>query len=115
MNEPPRFEISEEVQGATVTVTISGELDLNTVPALARRLDELLGDEPHHVTVDLSDLTFMDSSGLRQLIELDERARSDEWTLELVPSCHESATTVLRLTGADVALPFASRGDAGSA
>ena len=106
MTEQPRFEISEQVQGATVRLTITGELDLSTVPVLARHLDERLREKPDTLTVDLSDLTFMDSSGLRQLIELDERARSDQWTLRLIPSRHDSATTVLRLTGADTALPF---------
>jgi anti-anti-sigma factor len=110
MTEQPRFEISEQVQGATVRLTIAGELDLSTVPVLARHLDERLGEKPNTLTLDLSDLTFMDSSGLRQLIELDERARSDAWTLRLIPSRHESATTVLRLTGADTALPFESPG-----
>jgi anti-anti-sigma factor len=108
MTEQPRFEISEQVQGATVRLTITGELDLSTVPVLARRLDELLGEKPKTLTVDLSDLTFMDSSGLRQLIQLDERATRDAWTLRLIPSRHDSATTVLRLTGADAALPFES-------
>ena len=108
MTEQPRFEISEQVQGATVRMAITGELDLSTVPVLARHLDELLRERPDTLTVDLSDLTFMDSSGLRQLIELDERARSDAWTLRLIPSRHDSATTVLRLTGADTALPFES-------
>jgi anti-sigma B factor antagonist len=106
MTEQPRLAISEQVQGATVRLTITGELDLSSVPLLARRLDERLAESPRTLTLDMRDLTFMDSSGLRQLIELDERATRDSWTLTLIPSRHESARTVLRLTGADAALPF---------
>jgi anti-anti-sigma factor len=110
MTDQPRLAISEQVQGATVSLTITGELDLSTVPVLARHLDARLAESPCTLTLDMSDLTFMDSSGLRQLIELDERAKRDSWTLTLIPSRHESATTVLRLTGADAALPFRSPG-----
>jgi anti-anti-sigma factor len=60
------------------------------------------------LTLDLSNLTFMDSSGLRLLIELNARAGQDGWTLALLPSRHESTNMVLRLTGADTALPFTS-------
>jgi anti-anti-sigma factor len=108
MTEQSRFAISEQVQGARVRLTISGELDLSTVGVLARHLDERLRESPDTLTLDMSDLTFMDSSGLRQLIELDERATRDAWTLTLIPSRHSAAATVLRLTGADRALPFES-------
>ena len=47
-----------------------------------------------------------DTSGLRLLIELYDRARRDGWQLHLTPPRHEAATLVLRATGADRALPF---------
>jgi len=87
---------------------IKGELDLGTVPVLARHLDEQLGNKPTTLTLDLSALTFMDSSGLRLLIELNERAAHEAWDLTLIPSRHESANAVLRMTGADAALPFSA-------
>ncbi len=100
------FEVREEGDGATRLLRISGELDLSTVPVLARHVDERLADKPTTLTLDLSALTFMDSSGLRLLIELNERARTEPWELALIPSQHESANAVLRMTGADAALPF---------
>jgi anti-anti-sigma factor len=58
------------------------------------------------LTVDLSELIFMDSTGLRLLIELDRRATREDWTLALIRPKYETADAVLRATGADQALPF---------
>jgi len=106
MVRPTRFEITERTRGAIPILSVAGELDLNTALELAQRVEEKLGEAPTTLTLDLSELTFMDSSGLRLLIELNRRADQETWRLALIPSRHESATTVLRLTGADVALPF---------
>jgi anti-sigma B factor antagonist len=106
MVRPTRFEIAERAQGENPILAVTGELDLSTVPVLQQRIDGHLGDELTTLTLDLSELTFMDSSGLRLLIELDKRARRESWKLTLVPSRHEAAKTVLRVTGADTALPF---------
>jgi anti-sigma B factor antagonist len=103
-----RIEIREQARGATLVLSIDGELDISTVPMLEAQIDAI--DEiPDTLTLDLTGLTFMDSSGLRLLIELNERARSEAWKLQLVPSRHEPANLVLRITGADTALPFAER------
>ena len=106
MVRPARFEITEDTQAGAVILSVVGELDLNTAPELAHRVEDKLAENPTTLTLDLLDLTFMDSSGLRLLIELDRRADQDAWKLTLIPSKHESARTVLRLTGADAALPF---------
>jgi hypothetical protein len=53
----------------------------------------------------------MDSTGLRLLIELNQRAQRESWTLTLTAPKLESAAIVLRTTGADSALPFADLPD----
>jgi anti-anti-sigma factor len=98
--------ISEQVRGANLVLSLEGELDISTVPLLEAQIEAIDGS-PTTLTLDLSGLTFMDSSGLRLLIELNERASREAWKLSLVPSRHESANLVLRITGADAALPFA--------
>jgi len=110
MVRPIRVEIREEVSGEDLTLAIEGELDLGSVPVLAQHIEARIGSgEQKAVTLDLSDVTFMDSSGLRMLIELDGRARREAWRLSLVAPKHEAARLVLRMTGADSALPFASQ------
>ena len=106
MVRPTKFEITEETRGTGVILSIAGELDLSTAPSLAQQVERALREEVSSLTLDLSNLTFMDSSGLRLLIELDRRAGREAWSLAPVPSRHESTNMVLRLTGADTALPF---------
>lgn len=108
MVKPARFEVRDRTDGANLILAVEGELDLATVPMLTRSVTDRLGESPTNLTLDLSALTFMDSSGLRLLIELGERARRERWQLRLIPSAHESANAVLRMTGADAALPFES-------
>ncbi len=106
MVRPTRFEVAEEDMDGKLVVSVAGELDLSTAQELAHRIDERLGDGATNVMLDLSELTFMDSSGLRLLIELHQRAEQDSWELNLIAPKLESARAVLRMTGADVALPF---------
>ena len=79
---------------------------MSTVQALSEHVDEHLGNGVTELTLDLDDIAFMDSSGLRLLIELHDRSREQAWRLTLTPPRHESAALVLRATGADTALPF---------
>jgi len=109
MDRRSGFEVSELTDGESQGLAIEGELDLSTVPVLAQRVDDRLGESPTRLTLDLSAVTFMDSSGLRLLIELSERARRETWQLTLVASKHDPANAVLRMTGGDIALPFESR------
>jgi anti-sigma B factor antagonist len=100
------FEINHQLNGPALTVAIKGELDMSTVATLSERLDSQLGGEVTLVTVDLRGVTFMDSSALRLLIELNDRSLAEPWRLALVAPKTEAARVVLRITGADTALPF---------
>ena len=93
-------------------LTVTGELDMNTVELLARQVEERLAEGPRPLTLNLAELAFMDSSGLRLLIDLYDRSRRETWKLTIVAPRNEAATMVLRATGADTALPFESDGSA---
>jgi anti-anti-sigma factor len=105
---PTPFEITEQTEGQASVLSLSGELDLGTVTALSRQIDATLDKKPSTLTVNLTELTFMDSSGLRLLIELYDRSRREAWTLKLIASRDSRAMAVLRLTGAASVLPFES-------
>ena len=49
-------------------VAVGGEIDIATSPELSRRLEGLDGAGSFQVVVDLSGLTFLDSSGIRSLV-----------------------------------------------
>jgi anti-sigma B factor antagonist len=63
-----RFAMRERFEpDGGLRLVLSGELDLSVVQALADRLTRLR-NEGYVVRVDLSQLEFIDSSGLRELI-----------------------------------------------
>lgn len=66
--EDTRLDIRFDPDGALV---LSGEIDAHTVPELAERLT---GDAPVEV-VDLSAITFIDSTGLRTLLQAEQARR----------------------------------------
>ena len=106
MVRPTNFEITEDREGAKLTLSLQGELDMHTLGRLSERLAAQLEAGAKEVTLDLRKLAFMDSSGLRLLIELHDRSRTDDWTLKLICPEQETAALVLRATGADKFLPF---------
>jgi anti-sigma B factor antagonist len=64
---------SVENQGDDVVVTVTGELDFGTAPGFLDTTQPLLA-AGRTVTLDLTDLTFCDSSGLGALVRLHKRA-----------------------------------------
>ena len=71
--DPNGFSISTSEGDRRVVVTIRGELDLATAPELETALLERL-DAGQEVVLDLRELQFMDSSGLRVLVTAHARA-----------------------------------------
>jgi stage II sporulation protein AA (anti-sigma F factor antagonist) len=55
--------------GSSIVVEISGELDLFTAPAFRERVDRALSaDGPRNLVLELSQLSFVDSSGLGAIL-----------------------------------------------
>jgi len=106
MVRPSKFEITQTAAGDGVTLSIEGELDMRTTGQLSERVAEQLDHGATDLTLDLRELAFMDSTGLRLLIDFHDRSREEGWRLKLISPRHEPAALVLRATGADKALPF---------
>jgi anti-anti-sigma factor len=66
-------------------VVLAGEFDLAAVPQFEDALTEVEAGGPAAIVIDLSALTFMDSSGLRALVTADDRARAAGRRLAIVP------------------------------
>lgn len=64
------FEIGDELlEDGTRVLTVSGELDLATAPVLGQRVRRpLFWKDVTRVVVDLSEVTFIDSSGTSSLV-----------------------------------------------
>jgi stage II sporulation protein AA (anti-sigma F factor antagonist) len=81
-----------------VVLRVEGEVDLVTAPALAMALAEATA-EPGDVTVDLRQVTFMDSTGLRVLLETRERLDQDGRAMRLQVDESGAVARLLDLVG----------------
>ena len=61
-----RTNVSQAQQVWTISVT--GELDMDTAPRLAAVLSEVTASRPSRVIVELENVSFLDSSGIRELV-----------------------------------------------
>ena len=68
----------------SMTVAVTGELDIATAPRFTARLGELLRrGYPRELVIDLSGLSFIDASGLRALTDLRSRVEQNQSVLIL--------------------------------
>jgi anti-sigma B factor antagonist len=72
-NQPrARLAVGTE-SGGGLCVHLGGELDIASLPDVEAELTGLLSREPQSLVLDLSDLHFLDSSGIALLIRLTNR------------------------------------------
>ena len=71
------LEVESEERDGLVHVSLRGELDLSTVGKVDDELQRLEASKTGVVLLDLSRLTFLDSTGLRCVVRADERAREE--------------------------------------
>ncbi|HWX98193.1 MAG TPA: STAS domain-containing protein [Solirubrobacteraceae bacterium] len=100
-----RFEIHREMQGDAARLTVTGELDIASVPRVEEAVAKVLAEGARSLIVDLSRLSFVDSSGLRMFITLNDRSSGEGWSLGLIRP-PEPAFSVFQITGAEENLPF---------
>jgi anti-sigma B factor antagonist len=84
--QPPEpFRCDARDAGDTVYVELAGELDIDTVETVREQLEALHTAGHTRVVLDLRGLDFMDSTGLRLVIEWDALARLDGFAFAVIP------------------------------
>jgi two-component system, OmpR family, sensor kinase len=82
------FRIEEARRNGVVVLRLRGDLDLASADAVSERLDALsAAGEP--VLLDLDSLKFMDSSGLRVVLQAAETSRTSGWRFSLTPGSEQ--------------------------
>ena len=94
----------EEKEGYHI-VTPIGELDIYTVPLFRKVVLKLEGDRRRDMILDLSRLTFLDSSGLGSLIEIFQKVRSVDGEIAYVVS-NPRIIKIFRLVDLDKVFPI---------
>lgn len=64
-------------EGGPVRVRLEGELDNLSVPVLRQTVDALYASACFQISMDLTELTFIDSSGLGALVAVWRRCQSE--------------------------------------
>jgi anti-anti-sigma factor len=101
-----RLDTQHDDSGQCV-LALAGEFDMAAAPVFQRALDAAIQRDAKSVTVDLSALTFIDSTGLRAVLEgrqLCAERRVEYW---LAPEMARPVKRLLEIAGVASALPFA--------
>jgi anti-anti-sigma factor len=102
-DESARLRLTIVGQDEPMVVQVSGELDLSTVPEFVAVIDEVLELSPPAVQLDLSELSFIDSSGVGAYVSAFRRARAAGTRLAL-GSRSPFVDRVLQISGVEDAL-----------
>lgn len=76
------LDVSE--RGGIAVLAIKGEIDVATAPPLRDKLLALVNDGSERVIVDLSNVDFLDSTGLGVLVSVMKRLRTTGGDLRLI-------------------------------
>jgi anti-anti-sigma factor len=95
-----RFVIESEARDDAVVLRLAGELDLGTANQVEAALESALGRSPRVVVIDLRDLSFIDSTGLRVVLDAEASSRQNGYALRLVRGPAQ-VDRVFKLTGMD--------------
>jgi anti-sigma B factor antagonist len=81
---PEPFRCDAQPANGRIDVVPRGEIDIASVPVLDAKLRELRESGFDRVLLDLREVTFMDSTGLRLILAWDDEARRDGLELRLL-------------------------------
>jgi anti-anti-sigma factor len=99
----PDLKIDPRREGSVATLALAGEFDLAGIEQFESAISAVEAEDPDVIVVDLTDIRFMDSSGLRALVMADRRARKAERRLAIVPG-PRTVRRVFEITQLDEAL-----------
>ena len=91
-------------------VALAGELDLATAPQLRERLALLSDAGKNQVTLDLTHLDFIDSTGLSVLVMVFNRAQAAEGSM-IIRNPSLSVMRIFEITGLASVFTIAGDGD----
>ncbi len=97
------FRVERIAQDDGVRVALSGELDLSSTHRVLSECEDV--PDGGTLTLDLSGLSFMDSSGVKVFMNLDRRSRREGWSLA-IENPRGQVLRLLQLCGFDQRLPI---------
>jgi len=91
-------------------VAVRGDLDLHTAPELREALDRAIDEGRNRLVVDLTETSYMDSSGLTALVLAHKRVRKRSGQLVVV-NVDPSIGRTFEITGLHLLFPLVTKRD----
>jgi serine/threonine-protein kinase RsbW len=94
----PTFEFTHATDANACVAHLSGDIDTAVVPELRRSLEARIQSGCHNFILDMSDVTYADSSALGLLVWMDHRLRPEEGRVMLA-GANPDVSRILELSG----------------
>jgi anti-anti-sigma factor len=98
--------IEYEQQGRALVVRVIGEVDLSNAEQIRNDVSAALPHDGAGIALDLTQTTYLDSSGIRLLFDLAQRLQDRRQQLVLVVTDEALVRRVIILTRLDEAVPL---------
>lgn len=100
MTAPVDFSVEERDEAGVRIISVAGELDIATAPALCARLDASRAGRRPRLLIDLTNVQFCDSTGLRALLGAASEVRTHGGRFALVCEPGGGVARLLDIVGA---------------
>jgi anti-anti-sigma factor len=91
------MEVTEERAGSTTTLRIAGRVDSSVSKLLEQKILDVVSRD-NRIVVDLRDMNYVSSAGLRSFVILAKHAGSKNQTIALC-GMHEEITEIFEISG----------------
>jgi anti-sigma B factor antagonist len=95
--EPQTFSIRVLPDAAAFVLEVEGEVDMLTAPAVLKAVEEVPEDTPW-IVIDLTKVSFLDSSGLNTLVQARRALDARQATMRLVVPADGAIRRVFEIT-----------------
>jgi anti-anti-sigma factor len=109
MGTPAAIDIEEIEAGEHRTLRLAGELDMTSVATLEAAVSRACSGSTRSVTIDLSGLSFIDSTGLAVIIHTSGLCSNRGYAFKLIRG-PRAVQRLFEVTGLDGVLPFVESG-----
>jgi anti-sigma B factor antagonist len=98
--------MTSDRDGDVHTIALNGELDLANAADVEQQLTSAEATDAASIVLDLSGLTFIDSTGIRMIVSADARSRANSHRLTLLRGS-PAVERVFVISGIDKIVTFA--------
>ena len=99
------LQLATRHEGDVAVVSALGEVDVSSAPGLDAELDAQIAAGNARLVVDLSEVAFLDSTGLGVLVKALKHAREADGWLHLVVTS-DRIRKIFEITGLDASIPI---------